>query len=1463
MTRSRLRLPLLGLAMLAIVATILTVGSSSTNPASAQSASSCVSASLLTNVQHYYDINKDRAPGYGENWKSVLVAFGDVEDSNLTAMTAADARVRETRWSGWKPVREALECIEEAAERQTQSPPATTPEISIASDGNVTEGSYANFTVTATPAPAAALTVSVTVTQRGDFASTGSKTVTISTSGSATLAVPTRNDSIDEPDGLVTATLASGSGYTVSSSAGSATVAVSDDDVPLLSIFSKGDVTEGADASFTVLASPTPHSSMIVSVAVSATGDFGVTTGLQTVTIPSSGFKSFTVSTTGDSTDEPDGSITATLVSGSGYTVSSSLGAATVAVSDDDGPELSIVSNGEVTEGADASFIVIASPKPHSALVVSVTVSATGAFGVTTGSQSVTIPTSGWKSFSISTTDDEIDEIDGSVTATLATGRGYTVSSSSGSATVTVSDDDGGISTNCTLPADAVTVAEITGWRDALDPNGAAAGIKRWNRALEALGQDTGTGVTPMTPEQAQDVADWLGNTRWDRTARTISAAYCDGGQDRTTESEDTKPAPNAVPELSVVGNSAITEGGDATFTVTANPAPTGTIAVPVIARVTQEGRYTSSDGQIVGSIGPSGSITFTVSTRDDDRDEPDGHLTFALNADTLDPQRFTVSATHGVATVVVSDDDAPGSGTTVTYTEFWAPFQDLIAKVEAVRNHELFGQFSSHTDLYDTVLLALGRDVAKQSLEPMPAYSARILAASSSTDIWDEIAPALDAIFHNGPPPAPMPTLDNPLPASLNLSESVGPTVLMLADHFGHETDADLTFTVMLDNPIATISQWDEHISIKNTSIGTATLTVTASDGTNSISTTVGLEAPCSPTSRLSSDGTFCVSALTAIAYNGTVTNHPSSPNGPGDDFIADVRLEEGTTGEILVRVWVNKPQAGNACRMRGYITIEPQTVGQTIPTGVTATTYGNTTSPKSSAGQGWNDVSCSNSYLTTNARNYRLARIRYDLSDDEMPGTTLNGAKLVYHDMDISGSSVVGTYDLVKIHFRDSIATVAARVLLSGTDPNFDADGNASTTLIYEDSSSYRTVHLSGEHLVGYLAPRMEDIRKGGKFTEARMTLEHGHAVYWQPSVCAFNLPANTGANRDNRTATCDITWDWKSDGSNGSDGMVKLVWHETDGAGWDRPDVQTTEVATLTMADTGGLSSRSPGGWITSTINASGDIWVEAAGGQNTASSLGNLANVTTIEEGDRFNLKVVAGTAGGNQLVALEVRTATNSHGTTWSAWQNLDQEVGHLSLAIQEESVWNLYTQNSSFAECFMPGGFNCFGGSGAWSSGPNNTEVINLQFVSHDDNFVSHPERYYQFRVKDSTSTKPYPILRVTEDDAIVFSLHPQQETGKLRVNLAKKVNTRVQFTLWTDRMQSSWYNRTVTYEAGERGSMIIDRGCDGRTDDIRVWASINAGQHHGVMEYVSYFDGRVDPGDDRKGQYVIVRCGN
>ncbi len=335
------------------------------------------------------------------------------------------------------------------------------PEISISAGNGVTEGGDATFTVTASPVPAANLDVSVTVSQSGDYgAATGQQTVTIPTTGSFTLTVGTTNDGADEADGSVTATLdtpAADAGYTVSATQGAATVSVADDDVPEISISAGNGVTEGGDATFTITASTAP-AALDVSVTVSQSGDYGAATGQQTVTIPTTGSVTLTVSTTNDGADEADGSVTATVNTGSGYTVSASQGAATVSVADDDVPEISISAGNSVTEGGDATFTITASPVPAANLDVSVTVSQSGDYGAATGQRTVTIPPAGSATLTVGTTNDDADEADGSVTATVNTGSGYTVSATQGAATVSVADDDDATVVSVIEPKDEFTV---------------------------------------------------------------------------------------------------------------------------------------------------------------------------------------------------------------------------------------------------------------------------------------------------------------------------------------------------------------------------------------------------------------------------------------------------------------------------------------------------------------------------------------------------------------------------------------------------------------------------------------------------------------------------------------------------------------------------------------------------------------------------------------------------------------------------------------------------------------------------------------------------------------------------------------------------------------------------------------------------------------------------------------------
>ncbi|WP_419924746.1 S8 family serine peptidase [Candidatus Poriferisocius sp.] len=430
------------------------------------------------------------------------------------------------------------------------------PVVSIAPGADITEGASASFTVTAVPAPASPLTVTVDIAQTGDFAASTQQRTVVLSGGTATFSVPTRDDSIDEADGSITATLVDGAGYDLGTSS-TATVSVADDDdpPPVVTIAAGADITEGHKASFTVTMVPVPASPVAVSVSVSAVGDFGATTGARTVTVPTQGSATFAVATSNDAIVEADGSVKATLADGPGYDVGTS-STATVSVADDDDPppQVDITASSGGTEGTDVVFTFTATPQPAANLDVAVEITASGDFGVTAGMRTAVILSGTTQAtLNIATADDGDDEPDGSVTATLTAGTGYTVGPLA-SQTVQVLDDD--------------------------DP-------------------------------------------------------------------------PLVIPEISIAAAGGVTEGADAVFTVTATPAA----AVQVAVTVTAAGDYGATAGARTVNVPAGGSATLTIATAGDSTDEADGSVTAALDAPGADAG-YEVSASQGEATVAVSDDD-------------------------------------------------------------------------------------------------------------------------------------------------------------------------------------------------------------------------------------------------------------------------------------------------------------------------------------------------------------------------------------------------------------------------------------------------------------------------------------------------------------------------------------------------------------------------------------------------------------------------------------------------------------------------------------------------------------------------------------------------------------------------------------------------------------------------------------
>ena len=166
-----------------------------------------------------------------ETWarpQTITVTAGANADAGAPAATLTH-RVSGADYEGMPAEAVAVTITDDGAE-----PPRRPLAVSIAAaEATVEEGRPARFTVTRAGDVAEPLTVTVGVTQRGSFIAGVPPTWVRfeAHAPTATLLVSTDDDTTEEPDGAVTASLAAGDGY-VTVEPASATVRVTDDDAP-------------------------------------------------------------------------------------------------------------------------------------------------------------------------------------------------------------------------------------------------------------------------------------------------------------------------------------------------------------------------------------------------------------------------------------------------------------------------------------------------------------------------------------------------------------------------------------------------------------------------------------------------------------------------------------------------------------------------------------------------------------------------------------------------------------------------------------------------------------------------------------------------------------------------------------------------------------------------------------------------------------------------------------------------------------------------------------------------------------------------------------------------------------------------------------------------------------------------------------------------------------------------------
>ena len=479
--------------------------------------------------------------------------------------------------------------------------------------------------------------------------------------------VRTSDDRTNEPPGSISVQVLNGQGYAPSSDYASASVTITDNDRPVVTIRPGSPIREGGSARFTLTATPRPAAPIEVHLTVTENGRFASADelGARTVTIGTGGKATIQVATDRDDTDEEDGSITATLQSSNGYDVGSPL-SASVDVSDGGipTPRISIrARSSEIVEGGAATFDLTASPAPPGSLEVQVEVTDSGDFARpgADGTRTVTIGASGKASFDVETENDLVAESDGSVTAVVQTGAGYLVTSAS-RASVTVRDEsveirirsEGDIVegesarfilTSHPAPPESVDVnVSVTQSGDFL-PGGAYSDV-----------------VSVGTDGRATLVVDTLDDERTEKDGSiTVSvesgATYVLGSPARATARVS-----DSTPTVTIAPGQTILEGDTAVFTLSATPAPSNNISVRVNVTESTPGRFALADETGVRNVTVATDGVGTLEVRTDDDDTSEGHGEIQARI-VSDPNRefYRVGSPAATSLRVNDNDSAPG----------------------------------------------------------------------------------------------------------------------------------------------------------------------------------------------------------------------------------------------------------------------------------------------------------------------------------------------------------------------------------------------------------------------------------------------------------------------------------------------------------------------------------------------------------------------------------------------------------------------------------------------------------------------------------------------------------------------------------------------------------------------------------------------------------------------------------
>ena len=181
-------------------------------------------------------------------------------------------------------------------------------------------------------------------------------------------------------------------------------------------------------------------------------------------------------------------------------------------------PTVSLTGTTAGNEGDDITFTLSASPAPASPLTVSITITHTGGILATSdvGARTITIPTTGALTLTVSTIDDTMPDTN-SVTITIQSGNGYVVGTpSTGTTSIPDNDQDPPQDPPYEVPESLVqAVREQASQTQHGDDH-----VDRWERALAGLGY--GSHTNPMTAAEATSNADIYSSPLWPQVADAL-----------------------------------------------------------------------------------------------------------------------------------------------------------------------------------------------------------------------------------------------------------------------------------------------------------------------------------------------------------------------------------------------------------------------------------------------------------------------------------------------------------------------------------------------------------------------------------------------------------------------------------------------------------------------------------------------------------------------------------------------------------------------------------------------------------------------------------------------------------------------------------------------------------------------------------------------------------------------------